>query len=111
MSQSKKQSVLESVTQTLIGLATSILVQIIIYPLMGIPVSFNQNLIITAIFFAVSLIRGYIVRRLFNKSKKECDHYFASLSNGRLLPCKFCGKIKKKINYETNKRKCSSRDY
>jgi len=70
MSQSKKQSIFESVIQTLIGLATSILVQITIYPLMGIPVSFNQNLIITAVFFIVSLVRGYIVRRLFNKSKK-----------------------------------------
>jgi hypothetical protein len=94
MAQTKKQSVLESITQTLIGLGTSILVQITIYPLMGIPVSFNQNLIITAVFFIVSLIRGYVVRRLFNKSKKECDHYFASISNGELLPCEFCGKTK-----------------
>ena len=66
MSQSKKQSVVESVTQTMIGLITSIAVQLIIYPLMGIPVSFKQNLIITAIFFTVSIIRGYVVRRLFN---------------------------------------------
>jgi len=66
MSQSKKQSVIESVTQTLIGLITSIAVQLIIYPFMGIPVSFKQNLIITAIFFTVSIVRGYVVRRLFN---------------------------------------------
>jgi cobalamin synthase len=70
MSQSKKQSVLESTIQTLIGLGTSILVQITIYPLMGIPVSFNQNLIITAVFFAVSMIRGYLVRRYFNRKIK-----------------------------------------
>lgn len=66
MSQSKKQSVIESVTQTMIGLITSIAVQLIIYPLMDIPVSFKQNLIITSIFFTVSIIRGYVVRRLFN---------------------------------------------
>lgn len=69
MSQSKKQSVLEITIQTLIGLGTSILVQIIIYPLMGIPVSFNQNLIITAVFVAVSMIRGYLVRRYFNSKQ------------------------------------------
>ena len=69
MSQSKKQSVLESIMQTLIGLGTSILVQIIIYPLMGIPVSFNQNLIITAVFFVVSMVRGYLVRRYFNSKQ------------------------------------------
>ena len=63
--QTKKKSLIESTVQTLIGLGTSILVQITIYPLMGIPVSFEQNLIITAVFFVVSIVRGYMVRRLF----------------------------------------------
>jgi len=73
MSQSKKQSVFESVTQTIIGLATSIVGQLVIYPLMGIPVTFSQNLIITAVFFIVSMIRGYLVRRYFNL--KEVPEY------------------------------------
>ena len=69
MSQSKKQSVLESTIQTLIGLGTSIAVQLIIYPLMGIPVSLPQNIIITIVFFTVSMIRGYLVRRYFNSKQ------------------------------------------
>jgi hypothetical protein len=64
--QSKKQSIIESIAQTFIGLGTSIAVQLIIYPLMGIPVSLNQNIVITIVFFVVSLIRGYFVRRYFN---------------------------------------------
>lgn len=64
--QTKKHSVIESVTQTFIGLGTSILIQVIIYPMMGIPVTFSQNVIITFIFFSVSIIRGYFVRRIFN---------------------------------------------
>ena len=67
--QTKKKSLIESTVQTLIGLGTSILVQITIYPLMGIPVSFEQNLIITAVFFVVSIVRGYLVRRLFETAK------------------------------------------
>jgi hypothetical protein len=67
ISQSKKHSVIETVAQTVIGLMTSILIQITIYPIMNIPVTLGQNLIITAVFFLVSLIRGYLVRRLFNK--------------------------------------------
>lgn len=67
--QTKKKSLIESTVQTLIGLGTSILVQITIYPLMGIPVTFEQNLIITAVFFAVSIVRGYLVRRLFETAK------------------------------------------
>ena len=67
--QTKKKSLIESTVQTLIGLWTSILVQITIYPLMGIPVTFEQNLIITAVFFVVSIVRGYLVRRLFETAK------------------------------------------
>ena len=67
--QTKKKSLIESTVQTLIGLGTSILVQITIYPLMGIPVTFEQNLIITAVFFVVSIVRGYLVRRLFETVK------------------------------------------
>jgi len=67
--QTKKKSLIESTVQTLIGLGTSILVQITIYPLMGIPVTLEQNLIITAVFFTVSIVRGYLVRRLFETAK------------------------------------------
>jgi uncharacterized protein YacL len=65
--QSKKLSLLESIAQTLIGLVTSILIQVILYPLMDIPVTFRQNLIITFVFFVVSILRGYFIRRYFTK--------------------------------------------
>lgn len=65
--QTKKHSIIESITQTIIGLGTSILIQVILYPIMGIPVTFSQNLIITAVFFIISIIRGYFVRRYFSK--------------------------------------------
>lgn len=67
--QNKKHSLFESIAQTLIGLITSILIQLILYPIMNIPVTFKQNVIITIVFFVVSIIRGYFVRRLFNKIK------------------------------------------
>lgn len=70
MNQTKLHSIIESTVQTIIGLGTSILIQIVLYPILGIPVTFKQNLIITAVFFIVSIIRGYLVRRLFNKMKK-----------------------------------------
>lgn len=67
MKQTKKHSIIESISQTIIGLLTSILIQAIIYPLLNIPVTFSQNLIITAVFFITSIVRGYFVRRIFNK--------------------------------------------
>ena len=69
--QSKKYSIIESVANTVIGLVTSFIIQLIIYPLLDIPVSFNQNIIITLVFFTVSIIRGYLIRRLFNKKNNE----------------------------------------
>lgn len=69
MTQSKRKSFIESIAQTVIGLGTSILIQVILYPIMGIPVTFFQNVIITIVFFIVSIIRGYFVRRLFEKLK------------------------------------------
>jgi hypothetical protein len=59
MKQTKKHSAIESVVQTIIGLGTSILIQIIIYPLLNIPVTFEQNLIITAVLNRVDLNTKY----------------------------------------------------
>lgn len=65
--QTKKKSLIESISQTVIGLGTSIIIQVIIYPILDIPVSFSQNLIITGVFFIASIVRGYFVRRIFEK--------------------------------------------
>lgn len=67
MKQSKKHSALESITNVVIGLIMSIVTQMILYPILGIPVTFSQNLIITAVFFVISFIRGYVIRRFFNR--------------------------------------------
>lgn len=67
MKQSPKKSLIESITQTVIGLGTSIILQLILYPMMGIPVTFSQNLIITLVFFLVSIIRGFLIRRWFER--------------------------------------------
>jgi len=65
--QSKKLSSIEAITNTVVGLITSFLIQLVIYPTMDIKVSFDQNVIITLVFFIVSFLRGYLLRRLFNK--------------------------------------------
>ena len=65
--QNKKQSLIEAIVATIIGLFTSFIIQIFLYPLMGIPISFSQNIIITLVFCLVSIIRGFLVRRMFNR--------------------------------------------
>jgi hypothetical protein len=70
MKQTKRQSIVESITQTVIGLVTSFLIQLVIYPILNIPVTFSQNLIITFVFFLASILRGYLIRRFFNNKLK-----------------------------------------
>ena len=67
--QSKKHSLFEAVTNTVVGLLTSFIIQLILYPLLGLNVSIGENLLITAIFYFASIIRGYVIRRIFNRMK------------------------------------------
>jgi high-affinity Fe2+/Pb2+ permease len=69
--QSKKQSSIESVTNIVVGLITSFLIQLFLYPVLGIPVTINQNITITLVFFVVSFLRSYGLRRHFNKKHSK----------------------------------------
>lgn len=71
MNQSKKYSLFESFANTIVGLLLSFLTQLIIYPALNISVSIDQNIIITIVFLLISLIRGYIIRRIFNRLKTD----------------------------------------
>ena len=65
--QSKKHSMLETAASTFIGLAVAFATQVIVFPWFGLHPSLGDNLGLTAIFTSVSIIRGYFVRRLFNR--------------------------------------------
>lgn len=67
MKQSKKNSLLESATNVIAGLIISFAIQLVIYPIMDIPVTVKQNVLLTAVFFIASFIRGYVIRRIFNR--------------------------------------------
>jgi ABC-type uncharacterized transport system permease subunit len=71
--QTKKQSILESAVNVISGLITSFAIQLVLFPILNIPVTINQNFIITAIFFVASFVRGYIIRRIFNKKSKNTE--------------------------------------
>ena len=70
--QSKKQSFIESLTSTTIGVIIGIVLNLTILPIFGYPVSFSDSLWISIIFTIVSIIRSYIIRRFFN-SKEKCN--------------------------------------
>ena len=65
--QTKRQSIIESVTQNVIGYLVGIGTQYVVFPLFGMEANLTENLLIGAIFAIVSTARSYVVRRLFNK--------------------------------------------
>lgn len=67
MSQTRKQSMVETVAGVTIGYLVALASQLAIFPLFGIHVGIADNLLIGAWFTVVSIARGYAVRRLFNR--------------------------------------------
>lgn len=76
--QKKHHSFYEAVISTAVGFCVTLLVQTIIFPLYHIHTTTHENLQITGVFTGVSVIRGYVLRRVFNwwtikQHQKACD--------------------------------------
>ncbi len=63
--QSRSMSLLESVANTGAGFLVSLVLQISLFSLMAIETTTSQNLLMSGVFTAASLVRGYLMRRLF----------------------------------------------
>ena len=64
--QTKKMSLIETVSSVIIGFIVALISQLGIFPILGIEVTFSENIILGVFFTIVSIIRGYYVRRFFN---------------------------------------------
>lgn len=64
--QSKIGSLIEAAVNIAIGYAVAIAAQLVVFPWFGIVISLADNMAIGACFTAVSLMRSYAVRRVFN---------------------------------------------
>lgn len=69
MSQSRRLSALESVTNVAVGYGVAIATQTAVFPLFGLHASPGEHLAIGGIFTAVSLVRSYALRRVFNRMR------------------------------------------
>ena len=67
--QSKRDSLKETMTNILIGYTVAFISQLLVFPLVGVEASYSQNFKIGAYFTVISFIRGYLVRRFFNKKE------------------------------------------
>ena len=65
MKQSRWMSLLEAVTNVLVGYGVAVATQWAVFPLFGLHATLQENLLIGLIFTVVSLIRSYLLRRAF----------------------------------------------
>lgn len=66
MSQSRRASLIEAIANVLVGYLISVLANIWLLPLWGFSVSPRAGAEIGLLFTLISLLRSYILRRLFN---------------------------------------------
>jgi hypothetical protein len=65
--QSRTHSMAETVANIVVGFAASMVIQALVLPAMGHDITLAQNFWITCIFTAASVVRGYGIRRIFNR--------------------------------------------
>ena len=67
MTQSRLVSAVEALCNVASGFIVAMLLwRLVVTPYLGIPVSLNQNIKVTGLFTIVSIVRGYLWRRVFN---------------------------------------------
>ena len=65
--QSRRRSLLEAISNVVVGYALAVITQIVVFPWFGLQVSLGDNLSIGALFVTISLIRSYALRRVFER--------------------------------------------
>ncbi len=65
MTQSRTMSLVEAATNVIVGYVLAIVTQIVVFPWFGIETELAEHMAIGIVFVGVSLVRGYLLRRLF----------------------------------------------
>ena len=60
-------SLAEAATNVIVGYALAVGMQIVVFPVFGIRIALGDKLAIGLAFTGVSLVRGYVLRRLFER--------------------------------------------
>ncbi len=65
MKQSRLMSLVEAITNVIVGYGVAVVTQILIFPMFGLQTTLGQNLAMGGVFTIVSLARSFLLRRLF----------------------------------------------
>ena len=65
--QTRRMSAVESATNVVVGYLVALASTFVIFPLVGVVSDPRRNLLVSAYFTAISLMRSYFLRRVFTK--------------------------------------------
>ena len=68
--QTKKQSLVETLTSVFVGWLIGVILNLTILPLFDYNITVADSLWVSLIFTVVSVIRGYVIRRAFNSNEE-----------------------------------------
>ena len=71
MTQSRTMSLVEATANVVVGYVLAIATQIVVFPWFGIETGLAEHLGIGLIFVGVALVRGYVLRRLFERRRLD----------------------------------------
>ena len=69
MTQSRRMSLIEAITNVAVGYALAVASQIVVFPWFGVQASLGENLALGGVFTCISLLRSYALRRLFEAAQ------------------------------------------
>ena len=83
MTQTRLGSLYEAVINVVIGFCINYAANLLIFPLFGFHITLSQNLLMGAIYTAISIARSYVIRRYFNARLHAAAQRLAALSEAR----------------------------
>ncbi|MDP3961980.1 MAG: hypothetical protein Q8Q26_18280 [Pseudorhodobacter sp.] len=73
MIQSRFMSLVESITNVVVGFGIAILTQVLVFPIFGFHAAASEHLAIAGVFTVVSLARSFLLRRFFEAVRVHAD--------------------------------------
>ena len=64
-------SLVEAMANVVVGYVLTIVTQMVVFPWFGLEAALTEHLTIGAAFVGVSLMRGYVLRRMFERIRRH----------------------------------------